>query len=163
MTKPTGYSRTQILLHWIIAALMGAQFLFSDFIGEAWDNIERGIENAPTVLVASHIFGGIAILVLGLLRLTVRMKRGAPLPPEEEHPTLKKLAHLTHLALYALMIVLPISGLMAWFGGVDLAAEGHEVLTSLLMILVGAHIAGALYHQFILKNGLMMRMKSPES
>ena len=56
---------------------------------------------------------------------------------------------------------LPITGGMAWFGGIEVMAEAHEVLTSLLLVLVGLHVVAALYHQFWLKDGLLMRMKRP--
>ena len=41
------------------------------------------------------------------------------------------------------------------------AAEAHEIMKALLMLLVGLHIAGALYHQFVLRNNLIGRMKRP--
>ena len=49
----------------------------------------------------------------------------------------------------------------AWFGGIDPAAEVHEVLRIVLLALVGAHVLAALWHQFWLKDGLMLRMKQP--
>ena len=44
--------------------------------------------------------------------------------------------------------------------GGDLA-EAHELMKPLLLILEGLHVLGALYHQFVLKNGLIDRMKRP--
>ena len=51
---------------------------------------------------------------------------------------------------------------MAWFGGVDLAAQGHNVLKIVLLALVALHVLGALYHQFVLKDGLINRMRRAE-
>lgn len=74
---------------------------------------------------------------------------------------LRKAAHWGHLALYALMILMPLSGLAAWFGGLEAAAEVHEAMKPLLLILVAVHVAAALWHQFWLKDGLLLRMKWP--
>ena len=156
---PTSYSRAQILLHWIIFALIAAQFLLHESMAEAWDRIEDGLEVSFDPLVAAHVFGGIAVLVLVLWRIGLRLGRGAPGLPEEEPAAMKLAAKLTHLGLYALMVLMPVSGAVAWFGGVEAAAEGHEVMKVLMIALVLLHILGALYHQFVLKTGLMDRMR----
>jgi cytochrome b561 len=58
----------------------------------------------------------------------------------------------------------PISGLVAWFGGVEPAAMAHAGPLRLLLIgLVLLHIAGALVQQFALRSGVLMRMFRPES
>lgn len=161
--QPTGYSRLQIRLHWIVAALIVLQYVLHDSISEAWRTLRRGGEVAFDPLIAAHVFGGIAVLLLVLWRLSVRLKRGAPPPPEQEHPLLKTLAHITHWTLYALMILMPITGAVAWFGGAEGAAEVHEVLRVPLLLLTLLHVAAALFHQFVLKTNLMMRMKKPEA
>jgi len=158
---PKGYSRLQIGLHWIVVLLIAAQFVLDDAIGEAWDAVERGAEIAFNPLVAAHVFGGIAVLVLGLARLGLRFGRGVPAAPAGDPPLQRLAAHLVHVGLYALMIVVPVAGGMAWFGGIEAMAEVHEVLTSVLLAFVGLHVAGALYHQFWLKDGLLLRMKRP--
>jgi len=77
-------------------------------------------------------------------------------------PASRALAKAAHVGLYALMILMPLSGSMAWFGGVDLAAQGHNVLKIVLLALVALHVLGALYHQFVLKDGLINRMRRAE-
>lgn len=69
------------------------------------------------------------------------------------------LAKLTHVGLYALMILMPLSGAVAWFGGVETAAQGHNVLRIVLLALVALHVVGALYHQFVLRDGTLARMR----
>ena len=102
MPNPTGYSRLQIRLHWIITILIVAQFVFHESIAEAWDVFTKTGATEFSPLVASHVFGGMAILLLVLWRLAVRFKRGAPLPPESEHPLLKNGgAHIPLVALRA--------------------------------------------------------------
>ena len=89
----------------------------------------------------------------------MRWRRGVPLPPAEESPALQAVAKAVHLALYAILLLMPVSGLVAWFGHVGAAAQVHEVMKLPLLVLVGLHVLGALYHQFVLKNGLIERMK----
>jgi cytochrome b561 len=71
----------------------------------------------------------------------------------------RALAKGTHVGLYALMILMPISGSVAWFGGIDAAAQGHNILKVALLALIALHVAGALWHQFVLKDGLIARMR----
>lgn len=156
---PTAYSRTQIILHWLVFLLIAAQFLFHEPIADAWDRVEEGLAVAFDPLVAAHVFGGLLILGLVVWRLYLRFTRGAPALPEKEPAAMKLIARLTHLGLYGLMLLMPISGAVAWFGGVNAAAEGHEVMKVLLLLLVGLHVAGALYQQFMPKTNIMARMK----
>ncbi len=163
MPNPTGYSRLQIRLHWIITILIVAQFVFNESIVGAWDMFIKTGTTEFSPLVAAHVFGGIAILLLVLWRLAVRLKRGAPLPPESEHPLLKMAAHLSHWLLYALMILMPVSGVLAWFGGIEQAATNHFYMKFAMLGLVALHVVAALFHQFVLKTNLIQRMKTPEA
>ena len=156
--KPKGYSRAQIALHWVVAVLIVAQFVLHDSIVAAWEAISNGETPDISVLVWFHIIGGSLILALALWRLALRMKRGAPALPEKEAPLLKGLAHLTHWSLYALMIILPITGLATWFGENETADFIHITLKLPLLVLVLLHFAAALFQQFVLKTGLIHRM-----
>jgi cytochrome b561 len=155
---PTGYSRTQIALHWSVAILIVAQFVLHDPIVAAWEAIEKNEAPDISMLVMLHVIGGSIILALAVWRLVLRAKRGVPALPESEAPSLKFFAHLTHWALYALMIVLPITGLAAWFGGSTTADFIHVNLKFALLALVALHVLGALFQQFVLKTGLINRM-----
>ncbi|NEY91039.1 cytochrome b [Tabrizicola oligotrophica] len=128
MPQPNGYSARQIRLHWLVAVLIVLQFLLHEPIAEAWEGIEEGRSPAFNWLILCHIFGGGLVLVFALWRLVLRQTRGVPPAPEEEPRFLRRAAHLGHLALYALMIAMPLSGMAAWFGGVAAAAEAHEVM-----------------------------------
>ncbi len=75
---------------------------------------------------------------------------------------LKLAAHLTHWTLYALMILMPLSGALAWFGDVELGAIVHNILKLPLLVLVLLHVLAALFHQFVLKTNLIARMKTAE-
>ncbi|MCC0015368.1 MAG: cytochrome b/b6 domain-containing protein [Rhodobiaceae bacterium] len=159
MSKPAGYSRTQIALHWIVAAIIGTQFVFHESMVSAWRAVRRGGVPEFDPLVAAHVWGGLLILALAAWRLAIRLKRGAPPPPKEEHPSLKMAANIVHWTFYALMIVLPVTGAAAWFGGIGFAGEVHEFFKLPLLALVALHVAAALYHQFVLKTDVLARMK----
>ncbi|HEX9859404.1 MAG TPA: cytochrome b/b6 domain-containing protein, partial [Paracoccaceae bacterium] len=88
---------------------------------------------------------------------------GTPPPPEAESAQLRLAARLGHGALYALMLLMPLSGAVAWFGGIGAAARAHELMKPALLILVAVHGLAALWHQFWLRDGLMLRMRRPEA
>jgi cytochrome b561 len=159
---PKGYSSVQIGLHWIIALLIALQFLFNEPMGEAFDSALEGEVPPFSWAVWAHIAGGIAILALVLWRVALRRSRGAPPPPEGEGSLLGRAATLGHWALYALMLLMPVGGLIAWFGGVELAGEAHEVMSNLMLFVVAVHVAAALWHQFWLKDHLLRRMMRAE-
>ncbi len=161
MPSPKGYTRLQIALHWGVALLIVQQYLFKDAIAAAWDAAAKGMEIAFNPLVLAHVAGGALAMLLALWRLSIRARRGAP-AVVGDNAAQRALAKAAHVGLYALMILMPLSGSMAWFGGVDLAAQGHNVLKIVLLALVALHVVGALYHQFVLKDGLINRMRRAE-
>lgn len=155
-----GYSFTQIRLHWIIALFIVFQLIFGEDMGGAWDQVEETGSADMTAMVWAHIIVGVLVLLLALWRLSLRLSRGAPEAPEG--PAAIKLAgHVTHWVLYALMIGAPIGGLLAWYGGVEAAAEIHEASKPAFIILIALHVLGALYHQFVVKDNLLNRMRQP--
>lgn len=161
MPSPKGYTRLQIALHWIAALLIVQQYLFKDAISAAWEAIEKGTESAFDPLVLAHVAGGALVLVFALWRLSIKARRGVP-EMVGDSALQRGLARLTHLGLYALMILMPVSGATAWFGGVAVAAQGHNILKVVLLALVALHVVGALYHHFVLKDGLIQRMARAE-
>lgn len=160
--SPAGYTRLQIVLHWVVFLLVALQFVLHEGIAEAWDIIEDGGVFTPSPLVFAHVAGGVLIGLFVLWRIAIKAKRGAPALPEDEPPMLKLAAHLTHLGLYVLLLLAVVSGGMAWFGGIEAAAEVHELFKALILLLVALHVGGALYQQFVLKSDIMARMKRPE-
>ncbi|MDQ2094760.1 cytochrome b [Rhodalgimonas zhirmunskyi] len=160
-TPARPYTRAQIMLHWLILALIVVQFVSSDGMSAAWRQLGRGAEPDLSLLFWVHLVMGSVILGLVVIRIGLRLRHGAPALPEDEPPALQWIARLTHLGLYALMLAMPVSGLVAWYGGVRAAGDAHEVLKALLLVLIGLHIAGALYQQFVLKTNIMARMKRP--
>ena len=155
---PTGYSRLQIALHWIVFAIIAQQYIFKDAMSAAWDRVTDGMEAVFDPLVLAHVAGGALVMIFALWRLTLRTRRGVP-PAIEASKLQGILAKLTHVGLYVLMILMLVSGSVAWFGGVEAAAQGHNVMKIILLALVALHVIGALYHQFVLRDGTLARMR----
>lgn len=162
MASPKGYSRVQIGLHWGIALLILYQLIFGEDMSEAWDAFEDGGAPAMSVWVWAHIVVGVSVLALAIWRVAVRFGRGVPDAPAGLSKMMVLSGEIGHWALYALMFVAPITGLAAWYGGVEVAGELHGWLKPVIIVLVVVHIAAALWHQFIRKDGLLLRMKKAE-
>ena len=160
MQQPTGYSRAQIFLHWAAFALIAQQYLFKDVISAAWERASEGVEVSFDPLVLGHVVGGALVLGLAIWRLVLRARRGVP--PQSGSSSQKMQAKVVHLGLYALMLLMPISGSVAWFCDVEAAASGHNVMKVILLAFIALHVAGALYHQFVLRDGILTRIRRPQ-
>lgn len=163
MKTSTGYSGFQIALHWTIAALIAFQFLASDGIGQAWRAFRRDgvVGDAFSPLALAHIVAGVAVLLLMAVRIWLRLKYGAPPADPTEPVALQWLAKLAHIALYLLLIVLPISGLAGWIFGASASIQVHLIAKTILLPLIGLHVLGALAHHFVWKTKVLRRMMVP--
>lgn len=161
MTEPRGYSLTQIVLHWAVAVLVAGQYLFKDAISQAWRLIRQGQTFAFDPLILAHVVGGGLILVFVVWRVMLRLRRGAPPPPENEPGPLKVVSQVAHWGFYAVLAAMSVSGLVAWFGNVGPAAGAHNVLKVVLLALVGLHVLAVPFHRIALKNDVMRRMIRP--
>lgn len=94
-------ARLQIALHWIAASLILRQFLFNDAMTKAWDAVGEGLQPAFSPPVLAHVLVGAAILITAIWRLSINAGRRSP-PMVGDNGLLNM---LTHLALYALMIL----------------------------------------------------------
>ncbi|WP_371054641.1 cytochrome b [Rhodosalinus sp. K401] len=155
---PAGYSGLQIALHWLVVALIAQQFILKDAMSTAWDRVTDGLEVGFDPLVLTHVAGGALVMIFAAWRLALRARRGVPRVIEASKLQ-GALAKLTHVGLYALMILMPVSGAVAWFGAVDVAAQGHNVMKIVLLALIALHIVGALYHQVVLRDETLARMR----
>ena len=70
---------------------------------------------------------------------------------------LRRGAALAHFALYATLVLLPITGLTAIFVA-DAAGGVHALLTSILLALVALHVLAAFYHLIVLRDGVFRRI-----
>lgn len=160
----TGYSAAQVALHWSVVVLIVFQFVASDAMERSWRALERGEARpaADAVLTNLHAVSGITILLLVFARIWLRVTRGAPKPPADEPWILHMAAEATHGLLYLLLLAMPVTGAVAWFGGVRLAGATHGLLTNLLLIAVFLHVGGALFQHFVRRTDVVMRMLRPQ-
>ena len=159
----TGYSKIQIALHWATALFVLFNLIFSDAMTAAWRAFRKTGEASADAGAWAHIIVGVLVLLFALWRMSLRLTRGVPDAPAGESALVKLAGDLGHWALYALMLALPVTGLLAWFGGIATLAELHaEILKSLLWVTIVLHVAAAIWHHFILKDGLLDRMRKAQ-
>ena len=108
-----------------------------------------------------HIIAGCLVLVFAVWRVALRLTYGAPSAPTSEPAIFRLLASLAHVAIYALIFILPVSGLVAWIFGVGGAASAHVIAKTVLLPLIFLHVAGALVHHFFWKTDVLRRMLVP--
>ena len=168
------YGAIAKFFHWTILGLIAVQFA----IGWLMPDIKRGMQ--PETWMNLHLSVGLTILTLMTLRALWRLLRGAP-PAEASLPAWQRAAAgLIHLLLYIAVFALTLSGwffasMRGWtitvFGMVPvprLVAEGsgvgralgglHGTLSWVLLGIIGAHVAAALAHAFIFRDGVTRRM-----
>ena len=168
------YSRGAVILHWLIAVLIVANFLIAE-LSEDMAKEDR------MAMMGNHKAIGITILGLTVLRIVWRFLRPAPPLVETLKAWEAALAKVTHALLYFLMLAIPLSGWgmvsgkgnpVSLFGlfnvpalpvGPDKATndvfhELHEVFATLMLVLFVIHVAAAIKHMVIDKDGTMARM-----
>ena len=168
------YTRTAQALHWLMAALLVAMVALGLYMHEL------PLSPRKLQLYSYHKWAGVTAFVLVLVRLAWRAThRPPPLPPGTS-PVVRRAAAAGHALLYVLMISIPLSGWLmssakgvqtVWFGvlpipdllgknaelGATLATV-HEYLNFTLIAVVLGHVAAALKHQLVDKDGLLARM-----
>lgn len=176
-SPPQAWNRVAQGLHWIVAVMLLAQFILGWLTEHAPDR------QAEFMYGRSHFQLGVLLAGLILMRLLWRLSHAAPPPPPDEPAWRQHLAATVHCLTYLALIVLPISGYIVWvhmrepmdlFGLVTVPtvfspASDDESLWAgawyvhffagwALVGLVILHVVAALYHQFMLKDGLIRRM-----
>jgi cytochrome b561 len=172
--KPA-YTGTARLLHWLIVALLIVQFII------AWIMPEMRRDTPLTTLIDLHFSFGMAILLVAILRLIWRVTHAEPEPEDGLPPWQVASARVMHWLLYLLLFVVPILGWInaSWrgypvtlFGLFEMpklvadhapnwrfTGDLHGLLANyVLLALVGIHVAAALYHYFIRRDGVLQRM-----
>ena len=173
ITADSRYDLVARLLHWLVVALVAAQFV----IGWTMPDVHR--DTRPVGEIAWHLGVGTALLAAMACRLVWRATHRPP--PDDQTPLMRAVAAITHLGLYALLFAVPVLGWInassrAWhvslFGVVPLPAlssagssfghamgDVHSVLAWVLFALICLHVAAALFHRFVLNDRVLQRMK----
>jgi len=170
--RTSRFTPLQRVLHWVMAVCILAML----FIGVA---MVSTISPAYLVLVDIHKPLGLVILLLALVRLAVRFRYGAPPLPAGMPEPMKLAARLSHLAFYALMIVMPLLGwamlsaadyplVVAGFhipaiapaniALHDLLWTAHRYLAFCFFALILLHLGAALLHALVRRDGVFEAM-----
>ena len=167
------YSPVAIAFHWLLAIAIIGSFCVGLYMADL------PMSPARLKLFNWHKWAGITILALSALRLlwrlTHRPPADVPMPPWQ-----RRAAHVTHIVLYGLFFLVPLSGWaytsstgfpVVVFGLIplpdfvpvdkalaEILKSRHHMLAFALAFVVLLHIAAALKHHFLDRDGLLLRM-----
>jgi cytochrome b561 len=173
-TREPGYGAVAKSLHWLIAALLVVQFAI------AWTMPDIGRDSRPEGLISLHLSFGALIVVVIIIRLAWRLMYPVPLLTDNVAAWQNRAAEATHFLLYAILVVLPVMGwananargwdvslfgivalpkIMATRSGLGMAlGDIHATTAIILLFVVGLHMLTALYHHFMLRDRVLLRM-----
>lgn len=160
--------------HWLIVVLVIVQFLVGSYAHDLPVSLLR------LKLFTLHKSIGVTAFALVLLRLAWRFYSPAPPLPAHMLTWQRRLAHVSHVLLYALLLVIPVVGWISssasnltvrWFFLFNLpdlvgpdpalaksAKELHMALAWTLLAVASLHAAAAFWHELIVKDGVLRRM-----
>lgn len=167
------FSLSARVLHWGMAALL-LSMLFAGLL------MVRSLESWQPPLLALHKSFGILAFVAVIFRIVVRLKSSSPILPATLPAVQRHIARLSHLLLYGAMIALPVTGYLMqnaagrpveFFGVIatpsilsldldhyGLLRELHGTIALGLIGLVVLHVAAALHHGWVRKDGVLNTM-----
>lgn len=167
------YTPVAVALHWLIALLVVGLWI----VGATMEDYPDSIKWTAYGL---HKATGILVLTLTLVRLAWRATHKPPMLPERLPRWQKIASALTHYALYAILLAMPLSGwAMSSAGGYPVSVYGlftlpnlvakdkqlgeffyetHELLANGILVLVAVHTIAALLHHYYHKDNVLRRM-----
>ena len=176
-TASDRYGRLSIIIHWITLAILIAVYACI----ELREIYPRGSE-IREALKTWHYMLGLTVFFLVWLRITARLiGKTPPIVPAAPQWQLM-IANTVELALYVLMIALPLLGWVMLsaegkaipFFGLQLPAlveanealaertkELHETLATVGYVLIGLHATAALFHHYVKRDNTLRRMTLP--
>jgi len=169
----TSHDLFTIILHWLTALLVP----FAYVVVQVMEDVPRGA--FKNQLYGTHLTVGTLVLLVTIVRLG--WKPFAPkVAPNDSPALMERAAKLVHWLLFLGLLAVPLLGLFSvWFRGRPLElfglfslpspfaadrplarnlTEAHELLANSLMILAVLHAAAALFHQYAMQDGLILRM-----
>jgi cytochrome b561 len=172
------YSSTARTFHWLIVVLLAVQIPIGVYM--AYRGNDLNIWDALTnQLYSSHKLIGVIIFAVVVLRLAYRLIAGPPPPEPTIEPWHRTCSTLNHLALYALLLIVPVLGYVSVamypalriFDSFNLPAlvapdrdmynvviKWHVYGVIALGALIALHVAAALYHYVVRQDNVMGRM-----
>ncbi len=177
---PDGYTTKARLMHWLIALLV--LLMIPAGLIMIREGVSRPMQDT---LFLFHKNTGVIVLLLMVLRLAFRI--AGPTPPTPAHlPGWQRMAaDASHFLLYVLLFVMPLSGYIRVRAGnfpiealdamgvpalvprskelAEAAQSVHEYGAYLLMLILAVHVAAALQHALIHRDGVFARMWPPVS
>jgi len=172
---PRRYDRVAAWLHWGIGALLLAEIAF----GLLLDDIAPRRTPARAAVINAHKSVGIVLGLLILFRIAWRLAHAPPPWPASMSALRRRAADAGHVALYACMVIAPLTGYLGSnfskhgvrFFGAELAPWGpdwprayallvgiHDASSYLLLALTVGHIAMALRHALVERDGIFDRI-----
>jgi len=168
------YDSMAIAAHWLLAVLIVLNLALGLYMHDLPLSPQR------LRLFNWHKWAGMTILALSALRLAWRLAH--PLPPDLPMAAWQRMAaHTVHWALYGLFFAVPLAGWgyssatgfpVVWFGVLplpdwapvdrawaDALKATHKTAALALALLVLLHVAAALKHHVIDRDGLLHRMR----
>ena len=173
------YGAVPQFLHWMTVVLVAVAWALGTF----GDDLPKGAARATGLFI--HISAGLLILLALATRLAWRVADPAPPPEPNEFGRwlgayADPAARLGHYALYALLIAVPVLGIIAQFARGDAlpllgigeipspwirdrafahsVTEIHEIAANALVIVASFHAAAALIHHFVFRDNTLIRM-----
>jgi cytochrome b561 len=175
MVENQTYTRTAVILHWLVGVCVLAQITLGLWmltipktpvgVRAGWFNVHKSI--------------GITLAAFIILRLLWRWAHRAPPLPQTMRPWERAAARANHILLYVCMIVMPLSGYLGssftkypiLYWGIklpqwgwdapelkDLCSQVHWITATIFITLIALHIAAALKHWLIDRDGVVRRM-----
>ena len=172
---PQRYTRTAVSLHWLIGLALLGQITF----GFLLDTIAPRGTPARSGTINLHKSFGIVLAVLIGVRLSWRLSHRAPAWPASMEPWERQAAQRVHRALYACMLLMPLSGFTASnfsrfgirFFGFPWASWGpdapqlyavfsgiHLATAYVFCALIAVHVLAALKHALVDRDSVFSRM-----
>jgi cytochrome b561 len=203
LTLPKRYHPFVVTLHWLVAILIFVTAMLANIGGDERGGFRPGLQpgnqqgtpqqgfpqegnnsgssqnTATFPIIGIHMILGISVIILLLIRLIARWRTQHPEWASTGNVLLDKVGRITHVGLYLLGFLMPITGIiLAWqrnqiarIFGIGTVAAGntfrrggfslgmfHGFVWIFLSLLIALHISAALYHQFFKKDNLLSRM-----
>jgi len=173
-TTPDRYTRTAVLLHWLLAVLIVVMVVLGFYMTEIPRNTpERAF------YFNLHKSLGLLVFMLVLVRIVWRITHPVPELPSSIPLWQRRASAISHGLLYVCMVLQPATGYIASsfskygirFFGIPLPNWGwedpglrsifvaaHETIVLVFITLIAIHVLAALKHALVDRNEVMQRM-----